>query len=265
MEKIGSYSNPYEYVEYIHMVKNSTWIGGWVNTDQGLVYYNENLAQYSGNMSKSAPILFEFYHEMEQNGYWKGGWVREASHIYYYTKDNVKFDEATGLKNHPWPINVYRELALNGLWNEGWVEFADGSVHFIQNIAVSEDAGTECGSGSGSGSNVITSPKPSCGEICMGSGIVGTLLNGALQLEVCWTDGNTEGMENLAIVSFYIRVNDASIQLGAMNLRSSWVAAYEAGVIGDFYYNKDKKEHHCHIYGGSFIIPEEYHKDNQNS
>lgn len=214
----------------------------------------------------SHPVPFPIYEEMVLNYYWNGGWVCENNHLYYYTADGTQYEDNMGTDNqHPWPEYVYLEQANNSTWSGGWVLFTGDSIKYIPELNVNVFEGSGIGSGSGSGTVNQGAPTSSGKAITLGGGIIGTLLNGAFQLEAYWTEGNTVGMEDLAMVSFLLRVKNSSFRLGNVNLRSSWVAPYQSSILGDFFYTKDEVSHHCHIYGGSFTIPDEYRVESQES
>ena len=265
MITIGSYDNPYPEFEFHNLNNNGVGKGGWVQSSYSLSYYSRDLTRYFGDMKKSCPVSYTIYQEMFSNGYWNGGWVGSYSCPNYYTRFGIEYEGSTGYQQSPWPFDVYDEMAHNGMWNSGWVEFSDGSVQYVPELDMVEGCGST-GTGSGSfsfgdsGNEGGSDGNLGC-AITSGSGIVGTLKNGAFRLEAEWTSGNTFGSNGLANLTIDLVVVDSSYNLVDSYFTASWSDPYVARIEGDFSYEEGSVIRHCYILNGSITIPEEYRVD----
>lgn len=165
-------------------------------------------------------------------------------------------------------------MTSNGIWEGGWVQDSTGTIRYVQDFQVSLNPGNGCGCGCGSGSG-SGSGNSGCGGCGSGSGsgssmdsghpisygdcMAGTIKNGAGEVHLNWTSGNTTGITGLSQINTYITFIDPSFSLEESNIQTTWVNAYEAKVLGTFSYRRDGKLRECHICGGSFTIPSEYH------
>ena len=274
METKGSRKNPYTWIEYISKLQDQIWQGGWVKNGDNLIYYTHLSATYNGRGEKNNPVPEHIYNEMRQMEFWTGGWVDSIPQVSYYNANGTQYGTYYGSECDPWPISIYNEMTSNEIWESAWIREKSGNVRYVQNFQVNFDSGCGCGcgcdgsAGCGCGDG---SAGCGCGEGCgdliesehpisFGSDMAGTILNGAGEVHLNWTSGNTTGIIGLALINTYIAFIDSAYILKESDIRTTWINAYEAKVLGSFKYEKDGEEKLCRIFGGSFIIPEEFHQ-----
>ncbi len=264
MFSLGSYDNPYSKDQFNILKNSGEWRGGWVQSPFELSYYTKNSTQYRGDMKRGYPVPYVIYEEMLSRGYWDGGWVGTSSSPNYYSKSGTPFSADFGSQNSPWPFYIYQEMTQNGKWESGWVEFDDGTIKYLQELATLEGSGN-AGSGSTSSSSIDASgidygTGDTLGyKVRGGQGIIGTIKNGAFQLEVGWSEGNTFGHIEMSDLTISLKVLNSSYQIVDSSFRATWSDPYTATFYGDFSYEKDKEIRHCYICNGSITIPDSYH------
>lgn len=75
----GTSSDPYSRMEYLNMVSNGTWVGGYVEGFQFYVGKNETISWY-GSGSDSNPYSMDTF--LNWYGYWPGGYVDGLGYVH---------------------------------------------------------------------------------------------------------------------------------------------------------------------------------------
>ena len=234
------------------------WRGGWVRSSYALSYYNRDNERYLGSMKKTNPVPYALYEEMRSNGLWYGGWVNSYSILYYYSSSGVSYENSTGSQENPWPYNVYEEMTQNSTWDGGWIDLDSGNTQYIPELSFVEGSGIS-NNYTGSGNSSVFGPGLSieC-AIDAGSTTLGTIKNGAIRVDISWSEGGTFGFGELSHVDLDFVSLDSSYEIREKRCNARWVAPYEATIEGSFTYYKDEVLHECFITEGSFVIPQEY-------
>ena len=285
----GSRKNPYTLSEY--NAPSNNWLGGWVKESEDVIIYHtaERVVTYTGCCAKSNPVPGNIYSEMAQIGVWLGGWVLFGASLKKYVDSNGnEYNSSLGSQSNPCTINLYSEMLSNGIWEGGWIQ-EDGQILYIQVYNLTLNSGSGCGSGSGSGSDsgCGSGSGYGSGSGC-GSGNSGSSSSGGFrirvgkcnragdvvikdptkpkeqqkkvgELNISWTEGNTQGQDSLSEVTVTIKIKDYTYCVLQNNSYTSWVAPYIVAIHGTFIiqHNHDQEEYSI---DGRYTIPMEYYQ-----
>ena len=293
----GSRKNPYTLSEY-NGIGSDSWTGGWVQESENYVIYRNRFktVTYTGFCTKGNPVPGDLYNEMTQNHIWLGGWVLFGTLKKYVDSNDDEYNSTLGTQSDPCSMVIYNEMISNGIWEGGWVQASNGQAHYMQNYNLILDFGSGCGCGcgcgcgygSGYGSGAYSGSCPAYGSgsgsgelssegfpICAGNYKVGGIVdrsqnnnnnnnngnnyNSVGELHISWTEGNTQGQNDLSEVTVSAKMTNYRYCVLQNNLYTTWVAPYEVAIHGTIVFQRDSEQLEYSI-DGRYTITMEYYQ-----